>query len=91
MNRAAGTGLMVFGLILVVVGAILEFAVSVDTTGFSINTIGLIMLIVGIVGFLSGLGIVIASSGRRTYVREDVRQTPSGRERILDERDNLAS
>ncbi len=38
MNRAAGTGLMAFGLVLVVLGAILDFAVSVTTTGFNINT-----------------------------------------------------
>ena len=91
MNRTAGTGLMVFGLILVVLGAILDFAVSVTTSGFNINTVGLILLIVGIIAFLTGLGVVFASSGRRTTLREDVRTVPGGRERIVDERDNLAS
>ena len=92
MNRGTGTGLMVFGLILIVLGAILDFAVTVTTSGFNINTMGLILLIVGIVAFLSGLGVVIASSsGRRTTIREDVHRIPGGQERIVDERDNMVS
>src|SRR5437588_1514299 len=91
MNRGAGTGLMVLGVVLVVVGAILGFAVTVETTGFNINTIGTILLITGIVSFVTGIGVFFASSSRRTSIREDVRNTPSGRERIYEERDNLAS
>jgi len=72
-------------------GAILDFAVSVTTTGFNINTVGLILLIVGIIAFLSGLAVVVMGSSRRTMIREDVRQTPSGQSRTLDERDSLAS
>jgi len=90
MNRAAGTGLMGFGLVLVVIGAILDFAVSVNTSGFNVNTVGLILLIVGIVAFLSGLIVVVTTSSRHTTLREDVRETPSGHQRVVDERDNLA-
>ena len=39
-------------ILLIAVGAILRFAVSVTTTGFNIHTIGLILLIVGIVGLI---------------------------------------
>ncbi len=42
------------GILLTAVGAVLAFAVSVDTTGSGVNlhTIGLILLIVGILGIL---------------------------------------
>ena len=39
MNRASGTGLMAFGLVLVVVGAILDYAVTVTASGLNINTV----------------------------------------------------
>ena len=42
-------------LVLIAVGAILDFAVSVHTTGFNINTIGLILMIVGAVGLVLSL------------------------------------
>jgi hypothetical protein len=42
-------------IILIAVGAILEWAVTATTTGFNIHTIGLILLIVGIVGLLISL------------------------------------
>ena len=42
------------GILLTAVGAILAFAVSIDTTGSGVNlhTIGLILLVVGILGIL---------------------------------------
>ncbi|HEV8065942.1 MAG TPA: hypothetical protein VGP46_13955 [Acidimicrobiales bacterium] len=39
-------------LFLIAIGAILDFAVKVQTTGFNINTVGLILLIVGIIGLV---------------------------------------
>jgi hypothetical protein len=42
-------------ILLIAVGAILRFAVSVTTSGFNIHTIGLILLIVGIVGLVISL------------------------------------
>jgi hypothetical protein len=42
-------------LVLIAVGAILRFAVSVTTHGFSIHTIGVILMIVGGVGLLISL------------------------------------
>jgi hypothetical protein len=39
-------------IVLIAVGAILRFAVSVTTTGFNLHTIGLILIIVGIVSLL---------------------------------------
>ena len=37
-------------LFLVAIGAILAFAVEVETEGFNLNTIGIILMIVGVVG-----------------------------------------
>lgn len=42
-------------LLLLAVGAVLRFAVTVSTTGFNIHTVGVILMIVGGVGFLLSL------------------------------------
>lgn len=54
-------------ILLIAVGAILRFAVSVTTHGFNIHTIGLILLIVGIVGLVISLfWMTIWAERRRT-------------------------
>ena len=90
MNRSAGTGLMGFGIVLVLVGAILEFAVSVATRGFNIHTVGVIALTVGAVAFLTGLLVVTLGGRSRSVLREDVHSTPGGHERI-EQRDDWDS
>jgi len=90
MNRAAGTGLIGGGIALIVLGAILDFAVTVTTKGFNINTVGLILLIMGIVSFLTGVMVVAFGGRSRTTLREDVHSTPGGHERVQ-ERDEWAS
>jgi membrane-bound ClpP family serine protease len=40
---------------LLVVGAILTFAVEVSTPGFSINTVGIILMVAGVLGLLFSL------------------------------------
>lgn len=42
-------------LLLIAVGAVLRFAVSVSTSGFNIHTIGVILMIVGGIGLLLSL------------------------------------
>jgi len=39
-------------ILLIAVGAILRFAVSVTTTGFNLHTVGVILMIVGAVGLV---------------------------------------
>ena len=78
------------GVALIVVGAILEFAVSVTTRGFNVHTIGMILLIVGIVTFIVGLLVTAMGRSRHAIQREDIRETPTGRERVVEERDNMA-
>lgn len=63
-------------LLLIAVGAVLKFAVSVSTHGFNINTIGVILMIVGGAGLvISLLWLTMWSDRRRrpaTYVEDDV-------------------
>jgi len=91
VNRTTSMGLMAFSIVLVVVGAILAFAVSVTTEGFSINTIGLILLLTGIVTFLVSLVLTLMGSGRRSTMREDVRSVPGGQSRTIEQQDNFAA
>jgi hypothetical protein len=77
------------GIVLILVGAILEFAVSVNTEqhGFNIHTVGLIFLAVGIAAFVAGLIVVLTGGRHRSTMREDVHTTPHGRERTQEQED----
>ena len=81
MNRNSGIGVLVFGIVLVVVGAIMKFAVTAHVSGFNINTAGVILLWVGIGIFVVSLLIIVLGGRSRSTTRTDVRQTPSGQER----------
>jgi uncharacterized transporter YbjL len=88
MNRGTGSGLLVFGIVLGVVGAIMRFAVRVHTTGFNIHTAGVILLIVGIGCAVVGL-VLLAMSGRsRSITQESVQATPSGQVRTQERSDS---
>jgi hypothetical protein len=51
-------------LLLIAIGAILRFAVSVHTSGFNVHTIGLILMIVGGVGFIISLFWMVSEQDR---------------------------
>jgi membrane-bound ClpP family serine protease len=88
MNKGTGTGLIGLGIVLMVVGAIMRFAVKVKTSGFNIHTAGVIILIAGGVIFLLGLAALLyAGRNRTTTVREDIHTTPTGQERIEERQD----
>jgi uncharacterized membrane protein YidH (DUF202 family) len=87
MYRGAGTGLVAFGLVLVVLGAILNWAVTVTTTGFNINTIGVILFVVGIISAVIGIALFAFGTNHRAISRESVQYTPNGRERVLEHHD----
>jgi hypothetical protein len=57
-------------LLLIAVGAVLRFAVSVTTSGFNIHTVGVILMIVGVVGLiLSLLYMTMWADRERRYAR----------------------
>ncbi len=72
---------MALGIVLVIVGAILTFAVSAKTSGFDLHKTGLILLFVGIGVFVVSLVIFVVGGRSRSTTRTDVRETPSGQER----------
>jgi hypothetical protein len=63
---------------LIVLGAILTFAIHVNTRGFSIHTIGVILMIAG--GAASVLTLIVWSRRAKTVIR----RSPGGE--ILEER-----
>ena len=87
MKRGTGTGLIVFGIVMGVVGAIMAFAVTVRTKGFNINTAGWILLVVGVVVLLIGIAIFVTGSRRSSTTVENVQNTPTGQERVEERRD----
>jgi uncharacterized protein YjbJ (UPF0337 family) len=69
-----GAGGLVASIIAFAVGAILDFAVTVnpDQHGFNVNKVGVILMIVGAVGaVLSLIAMVVANTRRRRTVVDD--------------------
>ena len=85
MNRVAGIGT---SLLLIAVGAIMAFAVSVETDGFNVNTVGWILLGVGALGLILSMivGMAGASSGTTVVDRGSttVVEREPVRERIVE-------
>jgi predicted membrane channel-forming protein YqfA (hemolysin III family) len=67
---------------LLVIGAILTFAVNVTTEGFNINTVGVILMVAGVVGLL--LSLLFWSSFSPYRRRRVVDTYPE--ERVVEER-----
>jgi amino acid transporter len=84
MSRT-GTGVLVLGVILGVIGALMYWAVNANTSGFNINTAGLILFWVGVV--VAIIGLILALTGYRSTAtrREDVTYGPGGQTRYEDE------
>jgi hypothetical protein len=78
---------MAFGIVMGVVGAIMALAVTVHTDGFNINTAGWILLWVGLGVLVIGLVIFATAGQRRSSTVEEVRATPTGSERVQEQRD----
>jgi Na+-transporting methylmalonyl-CoA/oxaloacetate decarboxylase gamma subunit len=87
MNRGTGIGLMVFGIVLVIVGAIMRYAVNVQTRGFNIHDAGIILLLAGIGIVVISLVILVVGGRSRSTVRESVRETPEGQQRTEERTD----
>jgi predicted membrane channel-forming protein YqfA (hemolysin III family) len=67
---------------LLVIGAILTFAVNVSTEGFNINTVGIILMVAGVVGLLLSL---LFWSSFSPYRRRTTTAYPP-EERVVEER-----
>lgn len=70
------SGGLVTSIVVFAVGAVLRFALTVNTIqhGFNIHTVGVILMIVGAVGaLLSLIGMAMASVGRHRTVVDDGR------------------
>jgi hypothetical protein len=68
-------------LVLIAIGAILEFAIRVSTPGFNIHTVGIVLMVVGALGALLSLafwsswgrfGNGARAGTRRRVVEEDI-------------------
>ena len=72
-------GAIVGGVILVVIGAIITYALKIDLPGIDGSTLGMILMVAGVVLFLVGL--LLALKSRRTVVstRNDPNYTVSER------------
>lgn len=88
MQRTTGTGFIGFGLVLIVVGAILKFAVTTKADGFDLGAAGLIAMWAGVATLVIGVLLIVAGGRRRSTVREDFVQTPTGSQRV-EERDDF--
>ena len=66
---------------LLVIGAILTFAVNVTTEGFNINTVGIILMIAGVVGLL-----LPCCSGAASPPTAAARPSSYPEERVVEER-----
>lgn len=84
MSRGTGSGLLGFGIVLMVVGALMRYAVTADPNGFDIVTAGAILLIVGLVSAVIGLLLLFVGGRTSVTEREQTTQTPHGAERITE-------
>jgi hypothetical protein len=86
-TRTSGGGLIGLAVVLVVVGAIMRFAITVTTSGFNIHKVGDILLLVGIILAIVSIALIVMSSRRRVTTRTDIRGTPSGEQRVQERQD----
>ena len=89
MNRSTGTGFAGFGLALIVLGAILKFAVSAHQNGFSFHSAGVIGMWVGALALVIGLVLLFTGGNHKSTVRDSVVQTPTGTERVQERDDHV--
>lgn len=75
-----GIGVSVF---LIAVGAILAFAVDVQTSGVDLSTVGAILMIVGAIGLLASLVMFGGWNRGTTVVDDGYVDDPGARRRVV--------
>jgi uncharacterized membrane protein YidH (DUF202 family) len=75
-------------IVVIAIGAILRFAVSVTTTGFNLHTIGLILIIVGGVSLVLSIMFWNSWGGVRRQPRRSHHLTRSQRSSITKQEDS---
>jgi Domain of unknown function (DUF6458) len=86
-SRTSSGGLIGLAVVLIVIGAIMRFAVTVTTSGFNIHKVGDILLLVGILLAVLSIVLIVMSSRRRVITRTDIRGTPTGEQRVQERQD----
>lgn len=86
-SRNTGGGLLGLAVVLIVIGAIMRFAVTITTSGFNIHKVGDILLVVGIVLAIVSIILIVIGSRRRVTARTDIRGTPTGEQRVEERQD----
>ena len=74
-----------FSLLLIVLGAVMRYAVSATTSGLNIHTAGGIAMIVGIVGLLASLIMWSMPGGQSRTRRSRVVDSPTGTMREVED------
>jgi hypothetical protein len=62
------TGSIGASILLIAVGAVMAYAVTVDTEGFNINTAGVILMVVGAIGLVVSMLMMFMNNGRADRV-----------------------
>jgi Domain of unknown function (DUF6458) len=73
------------GIVLVAAGAILAWAVNVQTTGFDVNAAGYILLVVGVVAMLLSLVFWSSWAGPGYFTRRTVVEEPTRRRTVVED------
>jgi hypothetical protein len=78
---------MGLAVVLIVVGAIMRFAVTVTTSGFNVHKVGDILFVVGIILAILSIALIVMSMRRRVVTRTDIQGTPGGQQRVHERQD----
>ena len=86
-SRTTGGGLLGLAVVLLVIGAIMRFAVTVTTSGFNIHKVGDILFVVGIILAIVSIVLIAMGTRRRVTTRTDIQGTPNGERRVEQRQD----
>jgi len=76
--RGTGGGFVGFGVVLLIAGAIMRYAITARADGFDIGAAGLVLLWAGVVMFVLGLAMLFLGSQRHSITESRVQRTPDG-------------